>query len=74
MPTFDIVRHAAPTESFRVKSVMGQYDLQESTTTERFIGEIPLPPTWNIGLIVGRSVRQNDHRTRIVRRLHRVRL
>lgn len=55
MPTFDIVRHAAPTESFRVKSVMGQYDLQESTTTERFIGEIPLPPTWNIGLIVGRS-------------------
>lgn len=55
MPAFDIVKQATPTESFRVKSVMGQYDLQESNTVERFIGEIPLPPTWNIGLIVGRS-------------------
>lgn len=55
MPTFDIIRQATPTESFRVKSVMGQYDLQQSTTTEHFVGSIDLPETWNIGLIVGRS-------------------
>ena len=55
MPTFDIVREATPTESFRVKSVMGQYDLQESNTTEHFVGSIDLPEQWNIGLIVGRS-------------------
>lgn len=34
---------------------MGQYDLQQSTTTEHFAGSIELPDKWNIGLIVGRS-------------------
>lgn len=55
MPSFDIIKHAEPTESFRVKSVMGQYDLQESNVTEHFIGSIDLPNNWNIGLIVGHS-------------------
>lgn len=55
MPNFDIVRTAHPGESFRVKSVMGTYDLQSSKTTEHFKGEINLPGEWNVGLIVGRS-------------------
>ena len=55
MPHFDIVKKASPTESFRVKSVMGHYDLQQSNTIEHFVGDIDLPGCWNIGLIVGRS-------------------
>lgn len=55
MPNFDIVRTAHPGESFRVKSVMGTYDLSSSKTTEHIKGEINLPKEWNIGLIVGRS-------------------
>lgn len=55
MPHFDIVKKASPTESFRVKSVMGHYDLQQSNTIEHFVGDIDLPDCWNIGLIVGRS-------------------
>lgn len=55
MPTFDIIKSAHPGESFRVKSVMGTYDLQSSKITEHFKGEIEFPPQWNIGLIVGRS-------------------
>jgi len=55
MPHFDIVREARPTESFRIKSVIGTYDLQQSTSTEHFVGDFDLPEQWNIGLIVGRS-------------------
>lgn len=55
MPHFDIIRKSTPNESFRVKAIMGQYDLQESNTIEHFVGSIYLPDKWNIGLIVGRS-------------------
>ena len=55
MSHFNIVRTAQPGESFRVKSVMGTYDLQTNKTTEHFVGDIDLPAEWNIGLIVGRS-------------------
>lgn len=55
MPHFDIIRAAQPGESFRVKSVMGTYDLQTNKTTEHFVGDIDLPDEWNVGLIVGRS-------------------
>ena len=55
MPHFDIIRIARPAETFRVKSVMGTYDLQTNKTTEHFVGDINLPAEWNIGLIVGRS-------------------
>lgn len=55
MPHFDIVKKASPTESFRIKSVIGHYDLQQSNTIEHFVGDIDLPDRWNIGLIVGRS-------------------
>ena len=55
MPHFDIIRRAAPQETFRVKSVMGTYDLQSNKAVEHFVGDINLPDKWNIGLIVGRS-------------------
>lgn len=55
MPHFDIIRKSTPNESFRVKAIIGQYDLQESNTIEHFVGSIDLPDKWNIGLIVGRS-------------------
>lgn len=55
MPSFDIVRTSQPTDSFRVQSIIGTYDLQQQHVTEHFKGEINLPDKWNIGLIVGRS-------------------
>ena len=55
MPHFDIVKRSSPSESFRVKSVMGQYDMTAAHTEEHFVGDINLPQQWNIGLIVGRS-------------------
>lgn len=55
MPSFDIIRTAHPSETFRVRSVMGTYDMDVASVTERFTGEIDLPDNWNVGLIVGRS-------------------
>lgn len=55
MPHFDIIKRSDPSESFRVKSVMGQYDMTAAHTEEHFVGDINLPDKWNIGLIVGRS-------------------
>lgn len=55
MPSFDIVRTSHPSDSFRVQSIIGTYDLQQQHATERFVGNIELPDKWNIGLIVGRS-------------------
>lgn len=55
MPTFDIVRQSKPKETFRVKSIIGKFDLQQSEAIEHFKGSIDLPEKWNIGLIVGHS-------------------
>lgn len=55
MPHFDIVRKASPAQTYRVASVIGTYDLQESSVEEHFVGDINLPEKWNVGLIVGRS-------------------
>ena len=55
MPHFDIIRKTEPSETFRVKSVMGTYDMTASHTEEHFVGDIDLPDKWNVGLIVGRS-------------------
>ena len=55
MPSFDIIKRAAPSETFRVKSVMGSYDMTTNHTEEHFVGSIELPASWNVGLIVGRS-------------------
>lgn len=55
MPSFDIIRKSNPQKSFRVASVMGTYDLQTSAIEEHFCGNIDLPDSWQIGLIVGAS-------------------
>lgn len=55
MQSFDIIKRSQPSETFRVKSVMGSYDMQTNATEEHFSGELDLDFDWNIGLIVGRS-------------------
>lgn len=55
MPAFDIIRQSRPKETFRVKSIIGKFDLQQSEAVEHFKGSIDLPEKWNIGLIVGHS-------------------
>ena len=55
MQSFDIIKKSQPKESFRVKSIMGSYDLQSNATEEHFTGELDLDFDWHIGLIVGRS-------------------
>lgn len=42
-------------KSFRVLSLIGQYDLEEKETIQEFKGNYKLPENWNIGLIVGNS-------------------
>lgn len=49
MPSFDIVRTSQPTDSFRVQSIIGTYNLQQQHVTEHFTGNIELPDKWNIG-------------------------
>lgn len=55
MSHFNIIRSNNPSRTFRVESVIGTYDLQNSQITEHFEGDINLPKEWNIGLIVGKS-------------------
>ncbi len=42
-------------QSFRHKSLIGQYDLPEEGIEQSFKGDYKLPEKWNIGLIVGNS-------------------
>jgi energy-coupling factor transporter ATP-binding protein EcfA2 len=42
-------------DSFRCKSLIGQYDLENKETIQNFSGDYKLPNKWNIGLIVGNS-------------------
>lgn len=56
MPSFDIIKQTKPTDSYRVQSVMGAFDLNPDKLGERFIGNIDIEgKDWNIGLIVGGS-------------------
>ena len=55
MPTFDIVKEVKPKKTFRVASIIGKFDLQSENIVEHFKGEINLPKSWQIGLIVGKS-------------------
>lgn len=55
MPSFDIIRKNTPKQSFRVKSVMGTFDLQTHNIEERFKGSFDLSNDWQIGVIVGNS-------------------
>lgn len=55
MPHFDIIKQSNPQVTFRVASIMGTYDLHNSHIQEHFVGDIDLPNTWQVGLIVGNS-------------------
>jgi len=56
MPDFNIVKKTKFNSSFRVDSVIGKFDLpQKNEVEEVFVGNIDLPETWDIGLIVGNS-------------------
>lgn len=56
MPHFDIIKKSNPKESFRVASVKGIFDLQSSSVSEHFVGDINLEGLeWNIGVIYGAS-------------------
>lgn len=42
-------------DTFRTKSLLGQYDLENKKIVQSFNGNYKLPDKWNIGLIVGNS-------------------
>ena len=52
---FEFSYKTKPTNSFRVKSLKGQYDLENKEVVQRFSGDYKLPNNWNVGLIVGNS-------------------
>lgn len=57
MPDFNIIKSSKLIQSFRTKSIIGQFDLQlQSEINEQFIGNIAIEnEQWQIGLIVGAS-------------------
>lgn len=56
MPNFDIIKEIIPEESFRVKSIKDQFDLNIQSVIEKFSGNIDIEnKPWSIGLIVGSS-------------------
>lgn len=52
---FEFCYETKPTNSFRVASLVGQYDLENKSIVQCFYGDYKLPKEWNIGLIVGNS-------------------
>jgi len=52
---FDFSFKTKVSNSFRQKSLIGQYDLPEQGIEQKFKGDYKLPDKWNIGLIVGNS-------------------
>lgn len=56
MPSFDIVKKYKPSDSFRVNSIINNFDLQVDKLREHFVGQIDIENIdWQIGLIVGGS-------------------
>jgi len=56
MPSFDIVKNHIAEKSFRIASVMGQFDLQSEKIVEHFQGELPIEnKDWSVGVIYGAS-------------------
>lgn len=56
MPSFDIIKRTTPSDSYRVQSVIGAFDLDNAKLDEHFMGNIDIEgKEWNIGLIVGGS-------------------
>ena len=56
MPSFDIVKEVNPDETFRVNSIINNFDLDVEHIHEHFTGNIDIEDKdWNVGLIVGGS-------------------
>lgn len=56
MPSFDIIKHTTKTDTYRVNSVIGAFDLDTANMDEHFVGNIDIEgKQWNVGLIVGGS-------------------
>jgi len=56
MPNFNIIKEVEAADTFRVKSIVGAFDLQTQKIREHFTGNIDIEDReWNIGLIVGSS-------------------
>lgn len=56
MPTFDIVKEIKADNSFRAKSIIGNFDIDSDHIKEHFKGNIDIDEKdWNVGLIVGGS-------------------
>lgn len=56
MPNFDIVKEVTPPNSFRVNSIVTNFDLDLNHVHEHFVGNIDIEGReWNVGLIVGGS-------------------
>lgn len=52
---FEFSFETKPIHTFRVKSLIGQYDLENKSSVQNFKGDYKLPDNWNVGLIVGNS-------------------
>lgn len=56
MPDFDIIKECNPSKTFRVQSVLSQFDLQQNKVSDHFKGSIDIEDKeWNIGVIYGGS-------------------
>lgn len=56
MPNFDIVKEVRPDNTFRVNSIINNFDLDVDHIHEHFTGNIAIEGVdWNVGLIVGSS-------------------
>jgi ABC-type ATPase with predicted acetyltransferase domain len=56
MPNFDIIKEVHPDNTFRVNSIISNFDLDIEHIHEHFTGSIDIEgQEWNVGLIVGSS-------------------
>lgn len=56
MPNFDIIKEVHPDNTFRVNSIVNNFDLDLEHVHEHFCGSIDIEGVdWNVGLIVGSS-------------------
>jgi len=55
MPSFDILKTNQVPKTYRVATIMGQFDVKLEHANERFTGNIELSKEWQIGAIVGGS-------------------
>lgn len=55
MQSFDIVVNTPIHETYRTAKIRGMFDLNNTESSEHFVGNIEMPDIWNVGVIVGHS-------------------